>query len=37
MKHLKLQKMCGTYCTALYLRNRGYSLEQCLILLNRKG
>lgn len=30
-----LKSRCGVYSTACYLRNRGYSLQQSLTLLNR--
>ena len=33
-RHLKLQRMCGTYAAAKYLRNRGYTLEQALDMLD---
>jgi hypothetical protein len=31
--HRKLQRMCGTYATAKYLRNKGYTLEEALFCL----
>lgn len=32
-KHKKLIKQCGLRMAALYLKNRGYSAEQAVILL----
>ena len=34
-KHKRLLKQCGTRMAALYLRNRGYSVEQAVTLLLR--
>jgi hypothetical protein len=33
----KMQKMCGTYATAKHLKAQGYTLQQALNLLARKG
>ena len=33
----KMQKMCGTYATAQYLKNRGVSLKTALLILSKKG
>lgn len=31
----RLKQQCGVYAIALYLKRRGYTLEQALALLNR--
>lgn len=33
MKHKRLMKQCGLRMAALYLKNRGYTVEQAVILL----
>ena len=34
-KHKRLLKQCGIRIAALYLKNRGYTVEQAVILLLR--
>lgn len=34
-KHARIQRECGTFAAAKMLKNRGYSLEQALVLLNK--
>ena len=34
-KHKRLLKQCGVCIAALYLKNRGYTVEQAVILLLR--
>lgn len=35
-RHKRIQRQCGTRMAALYLRNRGYSLQESLNLLALK-
>lgn len=32
----KMQKMCGTYAAAKFLKSQGYTLQEALYLLARK-
>jgi hypothetical protein len=36
-KHKRIQRQCGTRMAALYLKNRGLSLQQAINLLALKG